>query len=62
MRPIVKGANFKSDICFRTCRTKVPKVWHFEPKTINLLFLIKFCLHPSNEGADIKSDIRFQKF
>ena len=39
----------------------MPKVWDFEPKSINLLFLMKFCLYPYCEGADFKSDIRVQK-
>ena len=43
-------------------RAKIPKVGHFEPKSINLLSLMKFCLYPCYKGADFKSDIRFQIF
>ena len=57
-----KGGNFKSDICFQKFWTKIPKGGDFEPKSINLLFLMKFCLYPCYKGADFKSDIRFQKF
>ena len=40
--PYFEGAYFESDICFGKFRAKISK---FEPKSINLLILIKFFLY-----------------
>ena len=41
--PYSKGADFKSNICFRKVQGQIPKFEHFGPKRIHFLILMKFC-------------------
>ena len=60
--PYFKSANFKSGICFRKFRAKIPKSVHVGPKSIHFLILTKFYLYPISKVLISNLTFVFEKF